>query len=147
MDKIADPRGKLDPDTKHTVTRPDYVANANDNAIIEGITGSSSALGWVGFAFAEENADTVKELAVSKEPGGDCIAPSAETIADASYPISRTLYIYVNKAKAAANPAVVAYVDYYLADGTISSVLENVPYVNLPADLLAESRTTWDAAK
>lgn len=132
---------------KDSTTRPDYVANANDNAIIEGITGSSSSLGWVGFAFAEEDKDTIKELGVTKEVGGDCIAPTAETIADGTYPISRTLYIYVNKAKAAANPAIGAYVDFYLTEGTISSVLESVPYVNLPADTLAESRTAWDAAK
>jgi phosphate transport system substrate-binding protein len=138
---IAGDRGK------DSTTRPDYVASANDNAIIEGITGSSSSLGWVGFAFAEENKDTIKELGVTKEVGGDCIAPTAETIADGTYPISRTLYIYVNKAKAAANPAIGAYVDFYLAEGTISSVLESVPYVNLPADKLAESRTAWDAAK
>ena len=35
----------------------------------------------------------------------------------------------MNKAKAAENAAVGAYVDFYLADGTISSVLETVPYV------------------
>ena len=52
----------------------------------------------------------------------------------------------MNKAKAAANPAVVAYVDYYLADGTISTVLETVPYVNLPADQLAESQAAWERA-
>lgn len=138
---IAGDRGK------DATTRPDYVASANDLAIISGITGSSSSLGWVGFAFAEENKDAVKELAVSKEPGGDCIAPSAETIADGSYPIARSLYIYVNKAKAASNPAVQAYVDYYLAEGTISTVLQTVPYVNLPAAALAETRTSWDASK
>ena len=101
----------------------------------------------MGFAFAEENKDKVKEVEVSKEPNGTCVAPTAETIGDGSYPLSRSLYIYVNKAKAAANPAVVAYVDYYLADGTISTVLETVPYVNLPADALAETRSAWDAAK
>ena len=129
------------------VSRPDYVASPNDNAIIENITGSASSLGWVGFAFAEESADAVKEVAVSEEPGGECIAPTTETIADGSYPISRSLYIYVNKAKAADNAAVAAYVDFYLAEGTISTVLEAVPYVNLPADTLAETRAAWDAGK
>jgi phosphate transport system substrate-binding protein len=138
---IATERGK------DATTRPDYVASPNDNTIIEGVAGSDSSLGWVGFAFAEENKDKVKEVAVSKEPGGECIAPSADTIADGSYPISRTLYIYVNKAKAAENPAVKAYVDYYLTDGTISKVLETVPYVNLPADALTQSRTTWDSSE
>jgi len=138
---IATERGK------DATTRPDYVASPNDNTIIEGVAGSDSSLGWVGFAFAEENKDKVKEVAVSKEPGGECIAPSADTIADGSYPISRTLYIYVNKAKAAENPAVKAYVDYYLTDGTISKVLETVPYVNLPADALTQSRMTWDSSE
>jgi phosphate transport system substrate-binding protein len=147
LDKIADPRGKIDPATKHTTTRPDYQASANDNTIIEGITASPTSLGWVGFAFAEENKDKVAEIQVAKDPNGTCVAPSASTIADASYPLSRGLYIYVNKAKAKANPAVVAYVDYYLKEGTISTVLQKVPYVNLPADKLAASLTSWDASK
>ena len=124
-------------------TRPDYVASANDNAIIAGVEGSPSSLGWVGFAYAQENKDKVKEIQVAKKPNGDCIAPTDATIADASYPLSRSLYLYVNKAKAAANPAVVGYVDYYLADGTISTVLETVPYVDLPADALAATQKTW----
>jgi phosphate transport system substrate-binding protein len=132
---------------KEKTTRPDYTASANDNAIIEGISGADTSLGWVGFAFAEENTDKVKELGVSKDPNGTCVAPDATTIADGSYPLSRSLYIYVNKAKAAANPAVTAYVDYYLAPDTISKVLEVVPYVNLPASELDATRATWDAAK
>ena len=140
--KIGESR-KIDPVT----TRPDYTASANDNAIIEGIAGSDTSLGWVGFAFAEENTDKVKELEVSKEANGTCVAPTAETIADGSYPLARSLYIYVNKAKAMANPAVSAYVDYYLAPDTISQVLEVVPYVNLPATELDATRAAWDAAK
>ena len=130
-----------------TVTRPDYIASPNDNAIIQGVAGSPSSLGWVGFAFAQENADKVKELGVSKDPNGTCITPTAETIADGTYPLARTLYIYVNKAKLAANPAIKAYVDYYLADGTISTALQTVPYVNLPADQLAASQAAWQAAQ
>jgi phosphate transport system substrate-binding protein len=130
-----------------SATRPDYVASANDNAIIAGVEGSPSSLGWVGFAYAQENKDKIKELGVAKDPNGTCVQPSAETIADASYPLSRSLYLYVNKAKAAANPAVAGYVDFYLADGTISKVLETVPYVNLPATELDATRTAWEASK
>ncbi len=39
------------------------------------------------------------------------------------------------------------YVDYYLAEGTISTVLETVPYVNLPADKLAGHQAAWEAAE
>ncbi len=128
-------------------TRPDYVASANDNAIIAGVASSPSSFGWVGFAFAQENKDKVKEIAVSKDPNGTCVAPTDATISDGTYPLSRSLYLYVNKAKAKANPAVVGYVDYYLAEGTISKVLQTVPYVNLPADALAATRATWEASK
>src|SRR5690606_17616530 len=78
-------------------TRPDYQASADDNVIIQGIQGSDTSFGWVGFAFARE-AEDVKVLEVD---GGDgCVAPSDETVADGSYPISRPLFIYVNAAMA-----------------------------------------------
>ena len=100
-------------------TRKDYNSSPNDNVIIQGIEGSDTSLGWVGYAFAVEAGDQVKLLEVSA-PDGECVAPTPETIASNDYPLSRDLFIYVNKAKAAENPAVVAYVDFYLADGTVA---------------------------
>jgi phosphate transport system substrate-binding protein len=136
---IAEERGQ------EAQTRPDYTSSGNDNVIIEGIQGNPTSLGWVGLAFAEENADTVREIPVSADANGTCVEPNAETVSDGSYPISRPLFIYVNKAKAAENAAVSAYVDFYLTEGTISSVLETVPYVNLPAEELDATRAAWDA--
>jgi len=121
-----------------------YQSSSNDNAIIDGIANSAGSFGWVGFAFYEENLDRVRAFSIAAEPNGTCIEPTAETIASNEYPIARDLYIYVNKAKLEANPAVGAYVDYYLADGTIDGVLETVPYVPLQADALAESRSAWE---
>ena len=120
--------------------RPDYQASADDNVIIENIGGSPSSLGFVGFAFADQNADSVKTLEVD---GGDgCVAPTPETIASNEYPISRDLFIYVNTARADANPAVVAFVDWLLTDG-IGSV-EEADYVPLDETALAETQAAWD---
>ncbi len=130
--------------------RRDFSGNANDNIIIEGIAGADTSLGWVGFAFAEENRDRVKEVAVAGEPGGACVSPTVETIADGSYPVSRSLYIYVNNAKVGENPAVVGYLDHYLGDAYTESVTEafgDGGYVELPADQLDATRAAWAAAK
>jgi phosphate transport system substrate-binding protein len=103
------------------VLRPDYVASANDNVIIEGIAGSPASLGFVGFAFYEHNTDTVRAFEIS---AGDkpCTAPTAATIADGSYPMSRPLFIYVSKKAAADKPEVAAFVDYYLSDAGLANV-------------------------
>lgn len=123
------------------VARPDYTASADDNVIIEGIAGTATSLGWVGFAFYEENADAVKAIEVD---GGDgCIAPTAETISSNEYPISRDLFIYVNTDAAAENEAVSAFVDYYLSDDGIAAV-EEAGYVSLAAESLDETRVAWD---
>jgi phosphate transport system substrate-binding protein len=122
-------------------TRPDYQASADDNVIIQGIQGSDTSFGWVGFAFAHE-AEDVKVLEVD---GGDgCVAPTPETIADNSYPVSRPLFIYVNKAKAEENAALAAWVDFYLSDEGIGSVSE-VGYVDLSDDALEATRGLWDS--
>jgi phosphate transport system substrate-binding protein len=124
--------------------RTDYASQSDDSAIIAAMQADDTPLGWVGFAFAEEAGDDVKELAVAAEPGGECIEPTADTIADGTYPISRPLFIYVNAAAAEENEAVAGYVDYYLSEEGIASVGE-VGYVDLPADQLDATRATWEA--
>ena len=126
--------GAITEDQEET-TRPDYQSSPDDNTIIQGIEGSDTSLGWVGFAFAEEAGEGVKELEID---GGDgCVAPSDETIADGSYPISRPLFIYVSTAAMEENPAVAEYVEYYMGEGI--TAVEEVGYVALPDDQLSES--------
>ena len=124
-------------------TRKDYNSSPNDNVIIQGIEGSDTSLGWVGYAYAVEAADQVKLLEVSA-PDGECVAPTPETIASGDYPLARDLFVYVNTAKAAENHALAAYVDYYLADGTLSEVNAEVGYVDLAPDALTEQRSAWE---
>lgn len=126
-----------------TVLRPDYQASADDNVILQGIEGSTTSLGFVGFAYAEGASGQIKELGV--DGGSGCIAPSIETIADGSYPLSRALYIYVNTANAESNPTLAAFVDFYLSDGGVIAV-EEAGYVALPAADLEATRSAWAAA-
>jgi phosphate transport system substrate-binding protein len=125
--------------------RPDYTASSNDNIIIEGIASSQYSLGWVGYAFAAEAADAgdAKLLQVSKEDGGDCVSPTPETIADASFPIARYLYTYVNADAAATEPAVTAFVDYMMSEGGLESVTA-VGYVALADGDQALAQSIWE---
>lgn len=132
------------------VARPDYQSSANDLTILEGVAGTpdnATTLGWLGHAFVEENlmsgAPTIKPLAL--DGGEGCVAPEYATISDGTYPISRPLFIYVNKAKAAEKPELAAFVDYYLAEGVIPAVLETVPYVGLSAEDTEAARAAWAA--
>jgi phosphate transport system substrate-binding protein len=121
--------------------RPDYSSQADDNSIIVGIEGSHHSLGFVGFAFAEGAGDEVRELAVD---GGDgCVAPSTDTIADGTYPIARSLFVYVAAEAAADDPAVAEYIDYFLLDIGLQTLVAEAGYVPLPADRIAATRARW----
>ena len=118
--------------------RDDYTPQPDDNAIIESAQTEPGGLGWVGFAFADQ-AEGVKLMPVTAEPGGECVAPTSETIQDGTYPISRSLFIYVNKAKATENKALAAFVDFYLEG--LTGFVEASDYVPLSDD--AETVDAW----
>ena len=124
--------------------RPDYTSSPDDNVVVEGIEASQYSLGWVGFAFAQESAAAgrAKLLSVSEEDGGDCVAPTPETIASADFPIARFLYTYVNVDAAANQPGVADFVDYMLSDTGLESV-SAVGYIDLPADERDAVATNW----
>jgi phosphate transport system substrate-binding protein len=124
--------------------RPDYQASANDSVIIDGISGSPTSLGWVGYAFYVQNPDAVKAVAIADGEGGECVEPTPETISSGDYPIARDLFIYVNTAKLEDSEALRAYVDLYLSDEGIASVNE-VGYVDLAEEDLAATREVWES--
>ena len=62
-----------------------------------------------------------------------------------TYPIARSLFIYVNPNRIEENPALAPFVDFYLSDEGIASV-EEVQYVPLPTDRLDAARSAWEAS-
>jgi phosphate transport system substrate-binding protein len=123
-------------------TRPDYQSSGDDNVIVQGVSGSSSALGWVGFAFYQQNSDILKALAI--DGGEGCVEPTVDTIASGDYPIARPLFVYVNAAAAEANPALAAFIDFYLSDDGRASVAEE-GYVDIPDPDWQATVETWES--
>jgi phosphate transport system substrate-binding protein len=133
---------RLGPD--NDFTRADYNASANDNVIVQGITENPTSLGWVGFAFFEENQDVLKAVELDNGESG-CVAPTAESIASFEYPLSRPLFIYVKTNDLANRPDLTAFVDYYLSDEGLAAVTD-AGYVQLPAEDLEGTRSAWTGA-
>ncbi|MYA50645.1 MAG: PstS family phosphate ABC transporter substrate-binding protein [Chloroflexi bacterium] len=97
------------------VSRADYTASADDNVLVQGIAGDRGSLGYFGYAYYQENKESLKVVAVD---GGDgCVTPEPSTIEDGSYkPLSRPLFIYVN-AESLEKPEVKAFVTFYMDHG------------------------------
>ncbi len=109
--------------------------------IVQGIEGSDSSLGWVGYAYYLEEQDNLKALDVANEDG-ECITPTDETIASNEYPLARDLFIYVNSGNAQDKPALQQFVDYYLSDEGMAAVSE-AGYVQLADEDLQATRDAW----
>jgi phosphate transport system substrate-binding protein len=123
-------------------SRADYTQSEDDNALVTGISGDKDALGYFGFAYFEANKDKLKLVAV--DSGGGCVTPSVDTIASGKYkPLSRPLFLYPSKA-ALKRPEFAAFVKYYLDN--VNSFVDEVGYIEAPADVLQKSKDTLAGA-
>lgn len=110
-------------------SRGDYTASEDDNVLVEGVASSPGGLGYFGLAYYEENADRVKVVPVKGK--GSAVVPSRDTVINGTYaPLSRPLFIYVNKDSLKAKPLVAKFVRYYLENAAALS--GEVGYVPLP---------------
>ncbi len=110
----------------------------DDNQTVTGVQGTPGGIGYFGFSFFQENADTLKAAEVD---GGDgCVAPSEETVQDGSYaPLGRELYMYVNTAELESNEALQPFIDYYV--GTVNEVAPQIGFIPLTEEQLSASES------
>lgn len=111
--------------------RSDYSKSEDDNVLVRGVEGEEGGLAYFGYSYYINNKDAVKIVKVDN--GNGPIEPNEATINDGTYaPLSRPLFIYVNKA-ALAKPEVMAFVKYCLGDKSAELIKES-GYVALPAE-------------
>ena len=85
-------------------------AGENDNLIVQKLNANTNALGIFGFSFLDQNSDKVKAAHV------DGKEPTFDSIADASYPISRPLFFYVKKAHIGVVPGIAEYLAEFTSE-------------------------------
>jgi len=114
-------------------------AGENDNLLVQKVSADPGTLGVLGYSFLEENADKVKPVKLAG------IAPTEETIANLTYPGSRTLFVYVKGEHMAAKPSMRNFVEAYSKAWGKGGMLEKRGLVPFAA-AEAESATAQAAA-
>jgi phosphate transport system substrate-binding protein len=109
--------------------RGDFTASEDDNVLVQGVAGDKGGIGYFGLAYYIENKDKLKAVKI-KNKDGKFITPSIEAVMDGSYnPLSRPLFIYLNATKAAFDPKVKKFVEFYLKNaGKLSKEVGYVPF-------------------
>lgn len=112
--------------------RGDFTASEDDNILVQGVSGDKGGLGYFGLAYYLENKDKLKAVAI-KNKDGKFVLPSEATVMDGTYnPLSRPLFIYLNATKAAFDPNVKKFVEFYLKHA--GEMSKEVGYIPLNAD-------------
>ncbi len=124
-------------------SRADYTPSEDDNLLVTGVEGSKYSLGYFGYAYYLENKDRLKLLGIDSGDGHS-VQPTMETVRTNEYkPLSRPLFIYVNKASLR-KPEVAEFVDYYL--NTVGELAAQVGYVPVSDEVAAKSRQIFAEA-
>jgi len=122
-------------------SRTDYTPSEDDNTTVQGVAGSEGGMGYFGFTYFEENAETLKALEIDNGEG--CVAPSVETAQDGSYaPLSRPLFIYPSD-KAIERPEVVDFINFYIEN--IDDIVTEAQYVPLTDEQKATLAEEFEA--
>jgi phosphate transport system substrate-binding protein len=117
---------------KAKASRGDFTSSEDDNVLVQGISNDELALGFLPFAYFEENSAKLKLVPVDDgkaDNGAGAILPSPDTIRTGTYqPLSRPVFIYVST-KAAERPEVQRFVEFYMKNA--DTLVREVNYVGL----------------
>ncbi len=112
----------------------DYFPTEDDAVIVDLVSKDENALLYVGLAYYLANSDSLKAVAI--DGGEGCVLPSSEAATDGTYPLSRPLFMYVNKNRLA-ETGVKAYLEFVLNPDQ-REIITEVGYAALGEEEYAE---------
>ncbi|WP_186372744.1 PstS family phosphate ABC transporter substrate-binding protein [Yersinia aleksiciae] len=118
----------------------DFVNNINElpgsASVVQAVAGSLNGIGYASIGFRNSG---VKPLALAAS-GQDFVSPTAENVKDGRYPLSRYLYIYINKVPGQPlEPLTAAFLERVLSpEGQKRATHDG--YLPLPPEVLTQTR-------
>lgn len=110
----------------------------DDNVLVQGILGSPYAIGFFGYAYYAENADTLNVLSL------DGVTPTQETVDSNEYLLSRPLFVYSDASIMQEKPQVAAFIYFFLTE--VNNEIDDVGYFPANPTVLGEAMSAWEAA-
>ena len=107
----------------------------DDNILVQGIKGSPYAIGFFGYAYYSENADSLNILSING------IEASKANVDNNSYPLARPLFLYSDAEIMKSKPQVAAFLDFYLS--YVNEEVVGVGYFPANEDELNKARQAW----
>ncbi|MFO7683338.1 MAG: substrate-binding domain-containing protein, partial [Chloroflexota bacterium] len=107
----------------------------DDNVLVQGVQGSPYAIGFFGYAYYEENADTLNILSI------EGVEPNAESVDNNSYPLARPLFIYSDATIMAERPQVADFINFYLT--FVNEEVVSVGYFPASEAALNQAKVNW----
>lgn len=135
-------QNKVDPaalvlavEERRMLSASDTVSSEDDNELARGIEGNPNAIGFFGYAYYQDNTDTLRILTI------EGIEPTAETAETGKYPLARPLFIYSGADVLQSKAQVAAFTNFYLSH--VTDVIEEVGYFPPTAEVIDQARQTW----
>lgn len=125
----------FDSDEEPILNASENNLSEDDNILVQGIIGSPYAVGFFGYAYYAENADTLKILSI------EGVEPSGASVDSGDYPLARPLFIYSDAAIMQSKPQVAAYINFFLT--YVNEEIVDVGYFPASTEALDQSKQNW----
>lgn len=120
--------------------RTDGTSSEDDNVLALGVEQDLYGIGYFGYAYFQEAADSVRAVAIDN--GSGCVEPSFESALSGEYaPLSRPLFMYSSPQILQEEPQTVRFLRFLLNN---MDIVADAGYVTLPEDVVAEQLSTLD---
>jgi len=124
---------------KKALCKGDYKNSVNEQpgsaSVVQGVTKSINGIGYSGIGYQTSG---VRAVALAKKDGGDFVEASADSAVSGKFPLSRFLYVYVNKHPNKPLPPLEREFIRMVMSKTGQSVVVKDGYIPLPAKVVAK---------